>query len=170
MTDRASTSDIRNEGIIAFLRYRMTSEEQQWPRFAPVMRAVRDVPIGELRVHPDLCELLWTLAPDDAADDRRMFMGAAVLVSDSHLIYALAYSQSFLAVRLPDNARTDLIGSLGGDAQVIAAWAAASLQPRARIATLGNDWLVVDPCFTPPRASLRAALSASREAACAETP
>ena len=43
------------------------------------------MPLGELRVHPDLVELVQSLAPQDA----KILMGAVVLLDDRQRIYAI---------------------------------------------------------------------------------
>ena len=84
----AETPRIHDAGVIAFLQFRMTPDEQGWRRFRPVLLPVSSVPIGELRVHPDLVDRLVTLEAD-GPQRLRMLMGAAVLVAESGVIYAL---------------------------------------------------------------------------------
>lgn len=126
-------------GVVAFLRHGMSAKEQAYARFENVLRRVSEVPIGELRVHPDLIDRVVALDVPDGRRHLRMLMGAAVLVADSGRIFALAYSQQFLALRR---------GTDASDASV----AAVALPPTARaqqapqrIATLGDGWIVVDP-------------------------
>jgi len=82
---------------LAFLRASLTPDEQRWPRFAPTLRPIREVPIGELRTHPDLIDQLAQIAP--APEHRWMLMGAAVLVTARGGVYAFAFSQRLLALR-----------------------------------------------------------------------
>ena len=107
----AEAPGIHDAGVVAFLRFRMTPDEQGWRRFRPVFRAVSSVPVGELRVHPDLIDRLVSLEPD-GGQRLRMLMGAAVLVAESGVIYALAYSQRFLAVRWDGDGNQALLASV----------------------------------------------------------
>ena len=74
-----------NADALAFLRAGLTDAEQKWPRFRAELREIGDVPIGELRTHPELVELVQSLAPADA----KILMGAVVLVDDRQRIYAI---------------------------------------------------------------------------------
>ena len=52
------------------------------------------------RVHPDLIDRLIALDPPDGRQRLQVLMGAAVLVGNTGVIYALAYSRS--TQRRPD--------------------------------------------------------------------
>ena len=149
---------IHDAGVIAFLRYMMTPDEQRWPRFRPVLLPVSDVSIGELRVHPDLMDRLVALDPPDGRQRLRMLMGAAVLVAESGVIYALAYSQRFLAVRLGADEDHALLASTALDAT-------DRHQPAERIASLGEGWVVAEPWRVASLASLRTVVANARDAA-----
>ena len=68
----------RSAGALTFLRASLRPAEQQWPRFEPTLRAIRDVPIGELRRHPDLVERVQTTTPPST--------GSRVVVLDDEWI------------------------------------------------------------------------------------
>ncbi|MEP6992073.1 MAG: hypothetical protein ABJA80_14165 [bacterium] len=155
--------DVRNAGVVDFLRYRLTSDEQQWPRLAPRFRPVGEVPIDELRVHPDLIDRLVMLDAPMGRRHLRMLMGAAVLVVDSGAIYALAYSQHFLAVRLPAGAR-DVLPHGPRRAEADSAAEDPGRQPDARVALLGAGWTVADAWKSASLASLQLAVGAARTA------
>jgi hypothetical protein len=149
---------IQDAGVVAFLRYMMTPAEQRWPRFRPVLLSASDVSMGELRVHPDLIDQLVALDPPDGRHRLRMFMGAAVLVAESGVIYALAYSQRFLAVRLGAHEDHALLASTALDAT-------DRHQPAERIASLGEGWVVAEPWRVASLASLRTVVANARDAA-----
>jgi hypothetical protein len=146
-----------NAGVVAFLRYMMTPEEQQWPRFAPVLRMVGDVPMGELRVHPDLVERMVALDAPDGHHRLRMLMGAAVLVTTSRAAYAFAYSQTFLAVRIPPDAAEVLSSSARLKPVAKSEGEARARQPQERVDALGAGWTLLEP-WNAPIADLRAAM------------
>lgn len=114
-----------NVPAVAFLRRLLTPEEKAWPRFAASLR--RNVPIEELRTHPDLEERLAQIAPPASADHKWILAGSPVLVTPSGLIYAIAQGMDFLALRL------------GPQSQAVA------LELHARVVEdLGPDWVAVD--------------------------
>jgi hypothetical protein len=129
--DGAECKDVRNGAVLAFLRSQLTPAEQAWPRFAPRLRAVGDVPLAELRTHPDLSSRLRKLAPPAAADHLQMLMGAPVLVTPSGLIYAVGFGMDLLVLRL------------GGDPSAPAG-APAGIVRAAPAAELGPEWVAVD--------------------------
>ena len=153
----ADAASIHNQGIVAFLRYRLTTEEQAWPRMQPVLRAVSDVPIGELRVHPDLIDRLVAIDAPNGAERLRMLMGAAILVADSGVAYALAYSQQFLALRLPPGLEDAVLLAIRQNPVATSTNEARGRQQPARIDALGNGWTLVEP-WSAPLESLRAAV------------
>ncbi|MEO8624706.1 MAG: hypothetical protein ABI625_26725 [bacterium] len=150
-----------NAGVVAFLRYMMTPEEQQWPRFVPVLRMIGDVKIGELRVHPDLVERLVALDAPDGKQRLRMLMGAAVLVTTSGAAYAFAYSQTFLAVRVPSDAAETLGASARLKPVAKSEGEARARQPQERVDTLGSGWTLLEP-WNAPIAELKAAMRNAR--------
>lgn len=152
----AETPRIHDAGVIAFLQFRMTPDEQGWRRFRPVLLPVSSVPIGELRVHPDLVDRLVTLEAD-GPQRLRMLMGAAVLVAESGVIYALAYSQRFLAVRWSADGDPKLLASVTDPTDLH--------QSAERIATLGDGWIVAEPWRAASLASLKKVLAHSRDIA-----
>ena len=153
----AEAPSIHDAGVIAFLRYMLTAEEQRWPRFRPVLRLVGSVSMGELRVHPDLIVRLESLEPD-GRQRLRMFMGAAVLVAESGVIYALAYSQRFLAVRRGTDEDHELVTSVALDPT-------ERHQPAERVATLGEEWMVAEPWRAASLPALKAVMVKARDAA-----
>jgi hypothetical protein len=132
----------RSADALAFLRASLTPAEQLWPRFTPELRAIRDVPIGELRTHPDLVERVREIAP--APDSVWMLMGAPVLVTPRGGIYGFGFGTSILALRLGDRNGFPTVSvgtprSLGG----------------GRF-ELGDEWALVDPWLAEtPRADRR---------------
>ncbi|MEP7000531.1 MAG: hypothetical protein ABI969_08620 [bacterium] len=150
-------ADNHNAGVVAFLRYMMTPEEQQRPRFAPVLRMIGDVKMGELRVHPDLVERLVALDGPDGEQRLRMLMGAAVLVAKSGAAYAFAYSQTFLAVRIPSDAAEALGSSARLKPVAKSEGEARARQPQERVDALGPGWTLLEP-WNAPVAELRTAV------------
>jgi hypothetical protein len=122
----------RSADALAYLRASLTPAEQQWPRFVPELRAIRDVPIGELRTHPDLVERVLLVAP--ARDHVWMLMGAPVMVTPGGAIYGFGFSMRTLALRVGGDTRgaerveAKTSPSTGGDQLV-----------------LGEEWISVDP-------------------------
>lgn len=154
----AEAPGIHDAGVVAFLRYMMTPDEQRWPRFRPVLLSMGDVSMGELRVHPDLIDRLVSLDPPDGRQRLRIFMGAAVLVAESGVIYALAYSQRFLAVRLGAHEDHALLASVALDPT-------DRHQPAERVATLGDGWVVAEPWRVASLAALRTVVARAHGAA-----
>ena len=154
----AEAPGIHDAGLIAFLRYMMTPDEQRWPRFRPVLLSISDVSMGELRVHPDLIDRLVSLDPPDGRQRLRMLMGAAVLVAESGVIYALAYSQRFLAVRLGCGEDQALLKSVALDPT-------DRHQPAERVASLGEGWIVAEPWRVASLASLKTVVAKAHDAA-----
>jgi hypothetical protein len=150
-------ASIHNAGVVAFLRYMMTPEEQQWPRFAPVLRMVAEVPMQQLRVHPDLVERLVALDGADGKQRLRMLMGAAVLIGETGVAYAFAYSQTFLAVRIPADVAETLSTSARLKPVAKSEGEARARQPNARVDALGPGWTLLEP-WNAPLADLRAAM------------
>ena len=153
----AEAPGIHDAGVVAFLRYMMTPDEQRWPRFRPVLLPVSGVSMGELRVHPDLVDRLASLEPD-ARLRLRMLMGAAVLVAESGVIYALGYSQRFLAVRLGADEDHELLASVGLDPT-------ERHQPAERVATLGDGWVVAEPWRAASLVALKTVVARAHDAA-----
>jgi hypothetical protein len=122
----------RSADALAFLRASLTPAEQQWPRFVPTLRAIRDVPIGELRTHPDLVERVVLIAP--AREHVWMLMGAPVLVTPGGAIYGFGFSMRTLALHVGGDTlgsgrvATNTPQSVGGGKFV-----------------LGEEWISVDP-------------------------
>jgi len=135
----AESPGIHDTGVVAFLRYMMTPDEQRWPRFRPVLLSVDDVSISELRVHPDLVDRLVSLDPPDGRLRLHMFMGAAVLVAQSGVIYALLES-----VALDPTERH---------------------QPAERVASLGDGWTVAEPWRAASLVALRTVMAKAHEGA-----
>jgi hypothetical protein len=154
---RDPSQEVRNPDVVAFLRHGMTKDEQLWTRFAPRLRPVSEVPVGQLRTHPDLIDRLQRLAGPVARDELQMLMGAPVLVAASGTIYALAFSQDFLALRL----------SVQGGANVRAHDPEHTRQPLARIALLGVDWVICDVWHNDLQAALEQAVADARALAAA---
>lgn len=154
----AESPGIHDTGVVAFLRYMMTPDEQRWPRFRPVLLSVDEVSISELRVHPDLVDRLVSLDPPDGRLRLHMFMGAAVLVAQSGVIYALAYSQRFLAVRRGAGDDHALLESVALDPT-------ERHQPAERVASLGDGWTVAEPWRAASLPALKAVMAKAREAA-----
>ena len=161
---RADEASARNAELVAFLRFRMTPDEQQWPRFESVLRAVSAVSIGELRVHPDLLERLGELDPPDGRTRLRMLMGSAVLVAATGVAYAFAYSQTFLAARLSPGLDPELAASVRLPSHPTDANDARGRQQPERIRTLGADWTLLDP-WRAPLAHLQRVIAAARHSA-----
>lgn len=138
-----------NAEALAFLRAGLTDAEQRRPRFRAELREIAAVPPSELRVHPELVELVQSLAPADA----KMLMGAVVLVNDHDVIYAIGTGTHSLAMRgrkgdssVVEPADTPRPPSSGGGWHVMPA-----------------PWLKVNP-FSPEISTenLRTRLAASR--------
>lgn len=123
---------MRSVGALTFLRASLTPAEQQWPRFEPTLRAIRDVPIGELRTHPDLVERVVLIAP--ARDHVWMLMGAPVLVTPRGVIYGVGFGMRTLALHVGSNAhgfervQTTTPPSTG-----------------SKVVVLDDEWISVDP-------------------------
>ena len=154
----AESPGIHDTGVVAFLRYMMTPDEQRWPRFRPVLLSVDDVSISELRVHPDLVDRLVSLDPPDGRLRLHMFMGAAVLVAESGVIYALAYSQRFLAVRRGAGDDHALLESVALDPT-------ERHQPAERVASLGDGWTVAEPWRAASLVALRTVMAKAHDTA-----
>jgi hypothetical protein len=122
----------RSADALAFLRASLTPAEQQWPRFEPTLRAIRDVPIGELRTHPDLVERVVLIAP--AREHVWMLMGAPVLVTQGGAVYGFGFGMRTLGLRAGGSARgferveTTTPPSTG-----------------SRVVVLNDEWISVDP-------------------------
>ena len=123
----------------------MTPAERLWPRLLPVLRPVAAVPMGELRVHPDLIDRLVALNPPDGRQRLQVLMGAAVLVGSTGVIYALAYSQSFLAIRLPHDVDETLAAAVRQNPAAATASESRARQRADRVAMLGAEWTIVEP-------------------------
>jgi hypothetical protein len=121
----------RSADALAFLRASLTPAEQQWPRFVPSLRTIRQVSIGELRTHPDLVERVMQIAP--APEHVWMLMGAPVLVTMRGAVYGLAFSMRTLAFRVG--------GDLRGFERVETTPATTN---RGRF-VLNDEWIAVDP-------------------------
>jgi hypothetical protein len=125
----------RSAGALTFLRASLTPAEQEWPRFAPTLRAVRDVSMGELRTHPDLVERVVLIAP--AREHVWILMGAPVLVTPRGAIYGFGFGMRILALRTGADPRgygrvqTKTPPSTGGG-----------------VVVLSDDWISVDPWMT----------------------
>ena len=148
----------RSADALAFLRASLTPAEQQWPRFEPTLRAIRDVPIGELRTHPDLVERVVLIAP--AREHVWMLMGAPVMVTPRGAIYGFGFGMRMLALHVggethdSDRVETKTPPSTGGERFV-----------------LGEEWISVEPWLAEPRGADRVAelkLLASRALAFVE--
>ena len=160
---------IHNPEVVAFLRYRMTPDEERYPRFEPVLRLVSEVPMGALVVHPDLIDRLVTLDPPDGKERLRMLMGTAVLIADNGVAYALIFSQTFLAVRLPPETADQLPADVRVNPEPPKPREFRGHQPKERVQLLGDDWTVLEP-WSAPLEGLRSAVSAARSFASAATP
>src|SRR5579862_1641329 len=90
MIDSAENAD-----ALAFLRAGLTDAERRRPRFRAELREVIDVPLEELRAHPDLVELVQSIAPNDA----KILMGGVVLVNERDAIYAMGMGTHSLVLR-----------------------------------------------------------------------
>jgi hypothetical protein len=125
----------RSADALAFLRASLTPAERNWPRFAPTLRPVSDVPIGELRTHPDLVERVIEIAP--TREHVWMLMGAPVLVTSRGVIYGIGFGMRILALHaggpVADSKRAQINTppSTGGGVFV-----------------LNEEWIEVDP-FMP---------------------
>ena len=141
-----------NAVVLDFLRHGLTTDEIEWPRFEPVLRTIAEVPLGALRVHPDLSDQLLKLAAPYGREDRRMLLAVAVLVAPTGVIYAVTYSQQFLAVRLPP----EIAGA-------ISPLMDAAPQPEARVRRLGEGWSVLNPWSADSSRAILAARAATTE-------
>jgi len=125
----------RSADALAFLRASLTPSEQHWPRFVPTLRAIRDVPIGELRTHPDLVERVVLIAP--AREHVWMLMGAPVLVTTDGAVYGFGFGMRMLALHVggdtsaSERVETNTPPSIGSEKFV-----------------LGEEWISVDPWAT----------------------
>jgi hypothetical protein len=125
----------RNPAVVAFLRSRLTAAEQAWPRFVPRLRDIHDVPLGELRTHPDLVMRIKELDDGAGGGHLQMLMGAPVLVGDVGMIYAVGFGLDFFAVRLTMPADESLRAVPGA-----ANWA----ESPESVALLGPGWMAVN--------------------------
>jgi hypothetical protein len=142
-------------GALTFLRASLTPAEQLWPRFEPVLRAIRDVPIGELRTHPDLVERVVLIAP--ARDHVWMLMGAPVLVTPGGAVYGFGFGMRTLALRAG--------GTAHGFERVQTTTPPST---GSRVVDLDDEWISVDPWMVKSSkadgiAKLRALVSAALE-------
>jgi hypothetical protein len=133
----------RSADALAFLRASLTPAEQQWPRFVPVLRTVRDVSIGELRTHPDLVERVVQIAP--AREHVWILMGAPVLVTTLGAVYGLGFGMRTLALHVGADLR--------GFERVETTPATTN---RGRF-VLNDEWISVDPWMPTPKAAVHTA-------------
>jgi hypothetical protein len=122
----------RSADALTYLRASLTPAEQQWPRFEPTLRAVKDVPIGALRTHPDLVERIMMIAP--SREHVWMLMGAPVLVTPVGAVYGFGFSMRTLGLRV------------GGDARGFER--VKTTTPRSTgggVVMLNDEWISVDP-------------------------
>jgi hypothetical protein len=140
--------ETRSADALAFLRASLTPAEQQWPRFTPALRAVRDVSIGELRTHPDLVERIIEIAP--TREHVWMLMGAPVLVTPSGVVYGIGFGMRTFALHAGgavvgfQRVQTNTPRSTGGGVLV-----------------LNEEWIAVDPFM--PKAKLADGIAKLKE-------
>jgi hypothetical protein len=121
-----------NADVLAFLRAGLNTAEREWPRFRAELRPVRDVPMGELRTHPDLVERMAALVPGEGW----VLMGGAVLADAASRIYAVALGTHTAVFRagagaagdVGETAETPVPPSMGGG-----------------VFALPGDWVAVNP-------------------------
>jgi hypothetical protein len=127
--------EVRSADALIYLRASLTPAEQQWPRFVPVLRAIRDVSMGELRTHPDLVERVLEIAP--ARDHVRILMGAPVLVTPGGAVYGFAFGMRVLGLHV------------GGDTNGFARIETKTPPSTGGgVIALNDEWISVDPWMT----------------------
>src|SRR5689334_7138171 len=125
----------RSADALAFLRASLTPAEQEWPRFAPTLRPVSDVSIGELQTHPDLVERVIEIAP--AREHVWMLMGAPVLVTSRGVIYGIGFGMRILALHA---------GGPVADSKPVQIKTPPSTS--GGVFVLNEEWIAIDP-FMP---------------------
>lgn len=120
---------------LVFLRASLTPAEQQWPRFVPTLRAIRDVSIGELRTHPDLVERVRDIAP--AREHVWILMGAPVLVTPGGAVYGFGFGMRTLGLHVG--------GDTSGFARVEKKTPPST---GGGVIVLNDEWISVDPWMT----------------------
>jgi len=121
----------RSADALTYLRASLTPAEQQWPRFEPTLRAIKDVSICELRTHPDLIERIVTIAP--AREHVWILMGAPVLVTPAGAVYGFGFSMRTLGLRV------------GGDTREFER--VKTTTPRStgsEVVVLNDEWISID--------------------------
>lgn len=124
--------EVGSADALVYLRASLTPAEQQWPRFVPVLRAIRDVSMGELRTHPDLVERVRDIAP--AREHAWILMGAPVLVTPGGAVYGFGFGTRTLGLHV------------GGDTHGFARIETKTPPSTGGgVIALSDEWISVDP-------------------------